>query len=142
MPVQIHRDRPPAFYELIAEYEASLSPELRHAKLEPFVATFMASLDGQPCGCLALDERDATTGIVKRLYVSPSFRGHGIARALMDALIATARDRGYARVILDTNREQLAAAYQLYLSMGFTEYAASCEDDVSYACPTFMELRL
>ena len=101
----------------------------------------MASLDGQPCGCLALDERDASTGIVKRLYVKPSFRGHGIARALMDDSIAVARERGYTRVILDTNREQLAAAYKLYLSMGFSEYASE-NDDVEYVCPTFMELWL
>ncbi len=101
----------------------------------------MASVDGEPCGCLALDERDASTGIVKRLYVKPSFRGHGVARALMDDLIAAARERGYTRVILDTNREELAPAYKLYLSMGFTEYEA-CNDDVDYACPTFMELHL
>ncbi len=141
MPLEIARNTPPAFYALIAEYEASLSPELRHATLEPFVVTFMASLDGEPCGCLALDERDATTGIVKRLYVKPTFRGHGVARALMDDLLAVARERGYTRVILDTNREQLAAAYKLYLSMGFTEYAAE-NDGVAYPCPTFMEFTL
>lgn len=141
MALEIQRDASPAFYGLIAEYETALPPELRHATLEPFVVTFMALLDGVPCGCLALDERDATTGVVKRLYVNPSFRGHGVARALMDDLLAAARERGYTRVILDTNREQLAAAYKLYLSMGFTEYAAE-SDGVAYACPTFMELRL
>ncbi|MGB6985544.1 MAG: GNAT family N-acetyltransferase [Candidatus Aquilonibacter sp.] len=141
MTVEIQRGNSPAFYDLIAEYETALPPELRHATLEPFVEAFMASLDGQPCGCLALDERDATTGIVKRLYVKPTFRGHGVARRLMDDLLAAARERGYTRVILDTNREQLAAAYKLYLSMGFTEYAAD-DDGVEYACPTFMELQL
>ena len=141
MPVQIQRETSPAFYGLIAEYENDLPSELRHAKLEPFVAVFMASLDGQPCGCVALDERDPKTGIVKRLFVKPSFRGHGVARALMDDLLSVARERGYERVILDTNREQLAAAYQLYRSMGFTEYADD-SDAVSYACPTFMERKL
>jgi GNAT superfamily N-acetyltransferase len=141
MALEILRNASPAFYELIAEYEASLSPELRHAKLEPFVTVFMASLEGEPCGCLALDERDATTGIVKRLYVKPSFRGHGIARALMDDLIAVARERGYTRIVLDTNREQLAAAYKLYLSMGFSEYAGR-DEGVAYPCPTFMQLTL
>lgn len=142
MKLEIQRNTtPPAFYELIAEYEASLSPELRHAKLEPFVVAFMASLDGEPCGCLALDERDAQTGIVKRLYVKPAFRGHGIARALMDDLLAAARACGYTRVILDTDREQLATAYKLYLSMGFNEYHDD-SDGVDYACPTFMELKL
>jgi GNAT superfamily N-acetyltransferase len=141
MAVEIQRANSPAFYDLIAEYETALPPELRHATLEPFVQVFMALLDGEPCGCLALDQRDTQTGIVKRLYVKPAFRGHGIARALMDDLLAAARERGYTRVILDTNREQLAAAYQLYLSMGFTEYDAQGES-VEYVCPTFMELKL
>jgi GNAT superfamily N-acetyltransferase len=141
MPVQIQHETSPAFYDLIAEYENDLPPNLRHAKLDPFVVAFMAALDGKPCGCVVLDERDAKTGIIKRLFVKPSFRGHGVARALMDDLLAVARERGYTRVILDTNREQLAAAYQLYRSMGFTEYADD-SDAVSYACPTFMELLL
>jgi GNAT superfamily N-acetyltransferase len=141
MPVEIAREASPAFYDLIAQYEAYLPPELRHAKLEPFVVAFTASLGGEPCGCLALDQRDAQTGIVKRLFVLPSFRGHGVARALIDDLLAVARERGYTRVILDTNREQLAAAYQLYRSMGFTEYKDDA-GDVDYACPTFMELKL
>ncbi len=135
------RGASPAFYDLIAQYEAYLPPELRHARLEPFVVAFTAAIDGEPCGCLALGERDAQTGIVKRLFVLPTFRGHGVARALMEDLLAAARERGHARVILDTNREQLAAAYQLYRSMGFTEYQGDA-DDVDYACPTFMELTL
>jgi GNAT superfamily N-acetyltransferase len=141
MAVEVAREASPAFYELIAQYEADLPPDLRHAKLEPFVVAFTAAVDGEPCGCLALDERDGQTGIVKRLFVLPAFRGHGVAHALMDDLLAAARERGYTRVILDTNREQLLAAYQLYLSMGFTEYEGNtC--DVDYACPTFMELSL
>jgi GNAT superfamily N-acetyltransferase len=139
--VEIQRAASPAFYELIAEYEAALPPELRHARLEPFVVAFTATIDGVACGCLALDERDARTGIVKRLFVPPAFRGHGVARALMDDLLAAARERGYERVILDTNRELLSAAYNLYLSMGFTEYEAD-ESGVEYACPTFMERML
>lgn len=141
MSVEIAREASPAFYDLVAQYEDYLPPELRHAKLEPFVAAFTATVDGQPCGCLALDERDAQTGIVKRLFVLPSFRGHGVARALMDDLLAVSRERGYTRVILDTNREALAAAYNLYLSMGFTEYD-DASGGVNYACPTFMELKL
>jgi GNAT superfamily N-acetyltransferase len=140
MPVQIQREASPAFYELIAEYETDLPPDLRHAKLEPFVAAFTALLDGVPCGCLALDEGDAKTGIVKRLFVKPGLRGHGVARALMNDLLAVARERGYRRVVLDTDREQLEPAYRLYLALGFKECAPY--GAVDYGCPTFMELTL
>jgi putative acetyltransferase len=141
MAVEIQRAASPAFYELIAEYEMALPAELRHARLEPFVVAFTATMNGEACGCLALDERDARTGIIKRLFVLPAFRGHGVARALMDDLLAAARERGYERLILDTNRELLAAAYNLYLSMGFTEYQGD-GNSVDYACPTFMERRV
>ena len=139
--IQIQREASVAFHELIAEYEASLPDDLRHGSLEPYRVPFIASADGQPCGCVALDERDPATGIIKRLYVRPAFRQHGIARALIDDLVAAARERGYLRIVLDTDRERLAAAYKFYLTYGFTECAPYGEG-VSYACPTFMELPL
>jgi len=141
MHIEVRRDAAPEFHELIAEYEASLPPELRHGSLEPYRVAFMASVDGEPCGCVALDERDPATGIVKRLYVRPAFRQHGIARALIDDLVAAARERGYARIVLDTDREQLAPAFRFYLKYGFRECAPYVEA-VSYVCATFMELAL
>jgi len=137
--IEIRRDASPAFHALIAEYEASLPPELRHGSLEPYRVAFMASVDGESCGCVALDERDPTTGIVKRLYVRPAFREHGVARELIDDLVAVARERGYTRIVLDTDRERLAPAYRFYLRYGFKECAPYVEA-VSYVCPTFMEL--
>ncbi|HTV93033.1 MAG TPA: GNAT family N-acetyltransferase [Verrucomicrobiae bacterium] len=139
--LKIDRGASTAFIDLIAEYETSLPEDLRHGSLEPFAVAFTASVDEQPCGCVALDERDSATGIIKRLYVRPAFRQHGVARALIDELVAAARERGYARVVLDTDRERLAAAYKFYLLYGFTECAPYVEA-VSYVCPTFMELPL
>ncbi|HTU69021.1 MAG TPA: GNAT family N-acetyltransferase [Candidatus Baltobacteraceae bacterium] len=128
------------FHDLVAEYEASLPLDLRHDGLEPGMTAFVAEIDGEPCGCVALAESDASTGEVKRLFVKPEFRGYGAARALLAALLERSRERGYARIVLDTHRERLAAAYTLYRSLGFAE----CEPcgGASYACPTFMELRL
>jgi putative acetyltransferase len=139
--IEIQREASSAFYELLAEYEASLPDALRHGSLEPNLVAFVASVDGAPCGCVALDECDATAGIVKRLYVQPAFRQHGVARALIDALVQVARERGYTRVVLDTDREALAPAYRFYMKYGFKECGPYVEA-VSYACPTFMELPL
>jgi GNAT superfamily N-acetyltransferase len=74
------------------------------------------------------------------LYVVPNARGTGTGRALLEACIAFSRDGGYRRVVLDTHRHRLKAAYDLYCRLGFREcepYAAA-----EYACPTFMELQL
>jgi putative acetyltransferase len=139
--IEIQREPSRAFHDLLAEYEASLPKDLRHGSLEPFLIAFTASVDGAPCGCVALDECDATTAIVKRLYVQPAFRQHGVARALIDDLVHVARVRGYGRVVLDTDREQLATAYRFYARYGFKECAPYAEA-VGYACPTFMELPL
>jgi putative acetyltransferase len=53
-----------------------------------------------------------------KLTVSPEFRGHGIARRLVERCVAFARDRGIRRVMLVSN-SQLQPALRLYESMGF-----------------------
>jgi GNAT superfamily N-acetyltransferase len=59
-------------------------------------------------------------GEIKRMYVIPDARGRGLARRLLAAIEAAARDLGYLRVRLDTGRFQ-AAAEALYRSSGYEE---------------------
>ena len=129
---------------LVAEYEASLPPELRHdyvpvADGSSNVA-ILATLEGAPEGCVFISRFDNESAIVQRLYVRPQARGHGLARALMQQVADHARVHGYRRLILDTDKAQLQAAYRLYLSLGFTECAAF--GPVPYEHPTYMELLL
>jgi GNAT superfamily N-acetyltransferase len=139
------------FRQLVAEYEESLPADLKHSEFEreiddlpayygPPGAAFVATAGDRPAGCVALSILDASTAVIKKLYVAPAYRNLGLARRLLAALIDFARDRSVARLVLDTERERLPAAYQLYLSLGFRE----CEPygDVDYRCPTFMELNL
>lgn len=147
---QVHRTAEfERFRELLLEYEAALAADLRHggvpavAELQlryarPNVA-FVATREGDPAGCVAVTMLDASTAVILRLYVRPQCRGLGIARALVNAAIGFAREGGFSRIVLDTNK-RLAAAFELYRSFGFTECAPF--GSVSYACPTFMELRI
>jgi GNAT superfamily N-acetyltransferase len=57
---------------------------------------------------------------IKRMYVAPAGRSQGVARALLGALEDAARERGYARVRLDTGPRQ-PHARTLYLSAGYRE---------------------
>jgi ribosomal protein S18 acetylase RimI-like enzyme len=56
---------------------------------------------------------------LEELYVVPAQRGHGLGRALMEAAIDLARERGAARMDLGTAEDDLAAR-ALYESLGFT----------------------
>jgi GNAT superfamily N-acetyltransferase len=52
------------------------------------------------------------------LFVEPEVRGEGFGRALAEACVERARRRGCARIQLDSNEENEAAA-ALYASLGF-----------------------
>jgi len=56
------------------------------------------------------------------LFVDPSFRRRGAARALLDACAAEARRRGCHRLVLESGHHR-AEAHQLYEAYGFEHYA-------------------
>lgn len=141
-----------SFRSLLAEYEAELPPDLRIPDLEtelqtlperypaPEAALLLAREGPAAVGCVVVRPLDAATAEIKRLYVAPIGRRAGAGRALIVAAIAFAGKRGHARVVLDTERRRLAAAYELYRSLGFTICAPYGPAD--YADPTFMELQI
>jgi putative acetyltransferase len=139
------------FRRLLEEYELGLPADLRVPDLAgelenaesiyaPPSAAFVALADAMPAGSVALSSLDASTAIVKRLYVRPAFRNRGIGRALLSELLSFARTGGYERLVLDTHRDRMPAAYDLYVSFGFSESVPYGE--LHYGCPTFMELQL
>ena len=79
----------------------------------------LATVNGQPAGCVALRPFDQTRGEVKRLYVRSRFRGSGLGKALMRALVAEARAIGYSELIADTIPEVMATALAMYERLGF-----------------------
>jgi ribosomal protein S18 acetylase RimI-like enzyme len=56
------------------------------------------------------------------LYVTPAWRGQGLGRALMDAALREARDRGADTMDIGVDEPDLAAR-RLYESLGFTNRA-------------------
>ncbi|MHC4646667.1 MAG: GNAT family N-acetyltransferase [Planctomycetota bacterium] len=83
----------------------------------------LAAYEGEEAGCVAL--RKLSEGIceMRRLFVSPRFRGLGLGRALGQAVIEQGRRLGYNLMRLETNR-LLEAATGLYASLGFKETTA------------------
>jgi putative acetyltransferase len=89
----------------------------------------LARSDGEAVGCVCLRPFDPEIAELKRLYVREECRGRGYARALVSAVIDTARDQGYTRLRLDTH-ETMDAARKLYRSFGFREIPAYWEHPV------------
>jgi len=76
----------------------------------------LATVAGEPAGCAALRRIDETRCEAKRLYVRPAFRGAGIGRALLDWVIAEARNAGYREMFGDTMpvMDRALAIYERY----------------------------
>jgi ribosomal protein S18 acetylase RimI-like enzyme len=71
---------------------------------------------------------------LKRLYLTPSCRGLGVSKGLMDGVIVRARELGYKEMLLDT-LSSMTVARRLYERCGFVEigsYYPSVKDAVFY----------
>ena len=122
----------------IPDFEGELAG-LPGAYAAPRGRLLVARSDGKAAGCVGLRPFDTDIGELKRLYVREEFRGRGFARALVSAVIETARAQGYARLRLDTH-ESMDAARTLYGSFGFREIPAYWEHPVPNV--VFYELTL
>ena len=55
---------------------------------------------------------------LKRIYISPAFRGQGIGTKLVSLLVEWGKELGYQRVLLETG-EKLTESVALYKKLGF-----------------------
>lgn len=99
---------------------------------------FIVEREGEAIGCCALIRLDDGFEVSK-MTVTPAARGLGLARQLLQACEAAAREAGAVRLYLETN-SALATAIALYESFGFVHLPAR---PTPYArADVFMEKRL
>jgi GNAT superfamily N-acetyltransferase len=81
----------------------------------------VAERDGVIVGAGALITENPGVGRLVRMSVSRAERGRGIGRRLVHHLADAARDRGDARLLIETN-DDWTDAIALYRSCGFVEF--------------------
>jgi GNAT superfamily N-acetyltransferase len=96
--------------------------------------TWLAELGGEPVGMASLFEyrrmphpgRPATRwGYLSNMFVREELRDRGIGEALLNALVTTADERGYARILLSPSDR----AIPFYARAGFIVPDAGAGDD-------------
>jgi GNAT superfamily N-acetyltransferase len=95
----------------------------------------LISEGGRSAGLACLKKLRDGVGEVKRMYVRAEFRGRGLGRGVLEALLSEARQIGYSIVRLDSARF-MKAAHSLYRSAGFREVEPYAESEIP---PEFRE---
>ena len=117
----------------IPGYEAELRG-LPGKYVEKEADLLLARIKGEGVGCVATTRRVLADGMeaaeMKRLWVEPRFRGHGVGRGLVGSAIDWARAHECGAVVLDTVNEAMPEAAELYRSLGFEEITRFNENPV------------
>ncbi len=119
--------------ELFREYAETLETDICLAGFEKELAALAQmygppqgglllalSNDHEPVGCAGIRRFDPARAELKRVYVRPAARGHGLGRALTQSAMEIAKSLGYTHMVLDT-LDPMVPAQALYRSLGFKE---------------------
>nr|WP_241557928.1 GNAT family N-acetyltransferase [Falsirhodobacter deserti] len=110
----MHADSPPESIHMLGA-EALAGPGIRF---------FVMREDGRAIGMGAFKALDASHAEIKSMHVLAEERGRGLARTLLDHLMAEARMAGFLRLSLETGAQaSFLAARTLYARAGFQDCA-------------------
>ncbi|MEO8512848.1 MAG: GNAT family N-acetyltransferase [Ignavibacteria bacterium] len=96
--------------------------------------------DNSYSGCIALRKLEDGICEMKRLYLKSESRGKGIGIALVSKVIQDAKDIGYKKMKLDTIKEKMPNAVDMYERYGFVKIERYYDNPNPHTL--FMELDL
>jgi GNAT superfamily N-acetyltransferase len=118
---------------LFREYEKWLNVSLCFQGFEEEVATlpgkytppdgrlYIVKSNETYLGCIGLRKIEEGICEMKRLYLKSEVRGKGIGNALIAKIIQDAKIIGYKKMRLDTIKEKMPKAVEIYTKYGFVE---------------------
>jgi len=116
----------PDFQNLVAMLDADLS--VRDGDEHAFYAQFnkitairnaiVCYADDKAIGCGAFKKYDDNKAEIKRMFVLPEYRGHGIGLNILKELELWAAEMNYAECVLETGKKQ-PEAISLYQKAGY-----------------------
>jgi GNAT superfamily N-acetyltransferase len=105
--------------EYVVRYGGPDTAPVDPAEFAPPGGRFLVGYVGtEPVACGGLRRIGADVVEIKRMYVAPAWRGHGIARQILARLEELAASRGAGRVVLETGLQQ-PEAMRLYETSGY-----------------------
>jgi putative acetyltransferase len=121
--------------QLVQELNAYLNPlsppefqfQMTVEQMADSATTLFVARDeaGRAVGMGALKVESPDMAEVKRMYTRPEVRGRRVGVALLEAIVALARDKGIPHLMLETgNAKGFEPAHRLYSRAGFTRCGA------------------
>ena len=104
--------------ELRARYDGQGEPGTTPSAADISLVLVARDDDGTALGCGALRLLGNGVAEVKRMYVAPSARGRGVAKAVLAGLEEASRERGWTTLRLETRPRQ-PEAIGLYCRAGY-----------------------
>src|SRR6476661_6536094 len=74
----------------------------QYNKVDAIDTILVCYVNGQAAGCVAMKPYSESAQEVKRMYVKPEFRKHGLGERMLIALEQWAKELGYRKLILET----------------------------------------
>lgn len=121
---QVFQDTRP-LEESIAFYESKGTlkdmDDVQHTYFENDGSFLVMTDEDRIIGTGAIRRLDDTTCELKRVWLLFEYHGKGLGYRMIQELLAFAREKGYQRIRLETDRDAQRRAYELYKRLGFYE---------------------
>jgi putative acetyltransferase len=111
---------------------------------EPKSVYYVVEKDGKiigGCGIAPLENGDAKTCELQKMYFAPQARGLGLGAQMITKCLDTAKDLGYSQCYLETLTD-MKAAQKLYTKSGFTYLDSPLGCTGHSSCPVWMLKKL